>query len=341
MYSFYNWKNDHGTLNWSTFIGNIFRKRSETVKLSPDTTPRGMAAGGTSLEIPLDNLQCQVCSCNVVDPRNLPCGHWFCGPFRSCLTSMIRDNGNVECIACKQIFRNLDINALEVNERVLSKLHFENLTTKLNSIILDGYSCNEHITSILSYFCENCSVKLCNICWHKHNGSHKVIHINEKRKQLLVALLETVQRKRQLEKYQKLTNNVENLKNSLEEVSGFCEKFSEDVNASVAALQNCEKQFHTLTAKSSNMDAKHMKEFFNDISGHVERSSNQTVRSSLADLKENSRLKMGEVLDEMKHMDAHDRKNQPHSIHGLKTCFLNLKHCISNDRIHSYHYFRE
>ena len=244
------------------------------------------------------NVNCQVCLNVASDPRNLPCGHWFCGPSRNCLPSMMWDNGSVECIVCRRIFRNLDINALEVNELVSKQLEAMNLQSGAPRIrdLKEGEFCPFHSDQTMRLFCESCSRRICDICWGIHEESHKVILLQIKRRQMMLNYVGQCNLGEKLTSYDELKKQHQRPRGIIVDLLASCDLFGRHVEAKLNEILELKTRFDKLKNKDVSCNDKFVKQLYADFSAFGGQETNRYIFGLAKQLKEENAAKMKQVV---------------------------------------------
>ena len=131
--------------------------------------------------------QCPICRQVMDDPRQLPCGHSYCGPPKKCLL-ILNSNDRLLCAMCK-IEHKMVIHSLKPMygiREVLKELKqtAEAVTSKKTSS--DGFYCLDHPKFPITLWCKTCQETMCGNCvdCDKHLD-HQFVSFNQNLKKIL------------------------------------------------------------------------------------------------------------------------------------------------------------
>ena len=121
------------------------------------------------------DIECVICSENIVDPRALPCGHSYCGPPRLCLNSMINAMDGLCCAVCRtdHDLKPKDIKPLYgIRDCFLAN---SNSQTETGPDVF----CTEHKDKECSFWCIECEVMICAACTEDQHDCHPVRNLKK------------------------------------------------------------------------------------------------------------------------------------------------------------------
>ena len=140
-------------------------------------------------------LRCHVCLEEFTKsddhiPRLLPCTHTLC---TSCIKQLIRDN-KLECPECRTKHEaENEEKSFPQNKYILSQL--KRGATDNRNEEYNFQQCEEHGKE-LNLFCkqDGCNNSICRSCLSKKHFGHKVVEVEEQRKEVLLRIIETIEK---------------------------------------------------------------------------------------------------------------------------------------------------
>ncbi|XP_075254603.1 uncharacterized protein LOC142346009 [Convolutriloba macropyga] len=113
--------------------------------------------------------ECPICKDLLDDPRQLSCGHCFCGPHKKCLYTLLQPDNLLKCALCCVCHR-VSIESIAPMYGLREFLSQQRaLTTNKKaseSREPDGQClyCSDHPKTKSKYWCKNCETLLCSLC---------------------------------------------------------------------------------------------------------------------------------------------------------------------------------
>ena len=117
-----------------------------------------------------EELECVICSENLLDPRALPCGHSFCGPPRQCLTGLKSSTGGICCAICRV---DHDLKPEDIKPLYGIRECFSLKSTTR------GIPCSAHKSKECPFWCLNCEMMICNECFETDHDDHSVRNLKK------------------------------------------------------------------------------------------------------------------------------------------------------------------
>ena len=108
--------------------------------------------------------ECVVCSDILEDPRQLPCGHCYCGPPKTCMDAL-KHKSNLKCAICG-VENKISISDLKPLYGLRDYLKEQKSAISQNSEQIDNGElyCQSHKQNHLKYWCKICEDLLCVTC---------------------------------------------------------------------------------------------------------------------------------------------------------------------------------
>ena len=107
--------------------------------------------------------KCCICTDSLDDPRQLPCGHCYCGPHKTCL-EFLKVEGIYKCAICKYDHQ---INIAELKPLYGVRDFLQNQQNAIQDDSIDGafmLFCNYHPEKQVKFWCTNCENSMCVEC---------------------------------------------------------------------------------------------------------------------------------------------------------------------------------
>ncbi|XP_075246841.1 uncharacterized protein LOC142340210 [Convolutriloba macropyga] len=116
--------------------------------------------------------ECVICTEILEDPRQLPCGHCYCGPLKPCL-NMLKQNEKFKCAICS-VEHKIDIEELKPMYGLrdyLKDVKCESTGSGKSEQVSVDELCQDHNEKKIKYWCKVCEELLCGHCIS--SGKHK------------------------------------------------------------------------------------------------------------------------------------------------------------------------
>ncbi|XP_075241144.1 uncharacterized protein LOC142336303 isoform X3 [Convolutriloba macropyga] len=114
-------------------------------------------------------VNCGFCQKVLEDPIVLPCGHLYCSSqSKKCIANLLRGKRQLLCVMCNASF-NLKPDEFKPNA-YLAELILALSKLKTNQDLM----CARHEKFQKVYFCNECKIEICRVCWRNHM-KHSVV----------------------------------------------------------------------------------------------------------------------------------------------------------------------
>ena len=110
-----------------------------------------------------EDLECVICSENLLDPRALPCGHSYCGPPRPCLTGLKSSLGGLCCAICRV---DHDLKPEDIKPLYGIRECFSSKSTT------PDIPCSAHTSKECTFWCNDCETMICVDCTEDEHDGH-------------------------------------------------------------------------------------------------------------------------------------------------------------------------
>ena len=264
-----------------------------------------MAASGDNVGLNIDpkEFECSICLELLEDPRTLPCGHWFCGPSKDCLAGQTFTTGSIECAICRQVHKNIVVRDLPPNYTIRSVLEALRRQSGLsnapvtaeNTNLLDfdnsKTECSIHKGDLLSYYCEDCTQILCQQCWAGTHSEHKVILVQQKRRKMLLELLESFGFDESVKHYRKLLDDNNKRKAILRDLVKHADRLNGFLTTRSQELETIQSMADDLANKSSSCDEKFCKDLMDKLTKEMDGGEDPQIKTNFQAFKTESESK--------------------------------------------------
>ena len=115
------------------------------------------------MDAPLNLPECSICTDFLDDPRQLPCGHCYCGPHKPCL-EILKNESLYRCAICK-IDHQIIIEDLKPMYGLRDFLEEQqDVTEEALKKVPGTLFCSEHPKFPVKFWCKNCECTMCIEC---------------------------------------------------------------------------------------------------------------------------------------------------------------------------------
>lgn len=261
------------------------------------------AVDSQGLNIDPKEFECSICLELLEDPRTLPCGHWFCGPTKDCLAGQTFTTGDIECAICRKVHKNIVVRDLPPNYSIRSILEAlrnqsglpNTPVTPENTNLLDfdnsKIECSRHRGNLLSYYCEDCTRTLCQQCWADTHSEHKVILVQQKRKKMLLDLLESFGFDDVVKHYKKLLEDNNKRKAILRDLVKHADRLNSFLTSRSQEVETLQNMADDLTNKSASCDEKFCKDLMEKLTKEMDGGEDPQIKTSFQTFKSESESK--------------------------------------------------
>ncbi|XP_063714657.1 E3 ubiquitin-protein ligase TRIM34-like [Symsagittifera roscoffensis] len=196
--------------------------------------------------------ECSICTDIMDDPRQLPCGHSYCGPPKTCLDALKSDN-RLKCALCKDEYT-IEISDLKpmYGMRELLKELKQAEEEKMLKKTADRFCCFEHLNNPVSLWCKTCRQIMCAKCveCEKH-FDHEVVSFTRNLRSIIKEQVENLS-----DEWKKIMHDFE------EEILKLKFK-AKDHDRDIKRLEELE-----IEKKMNESSWNELKEFANEVEGH-------------------------------------------------------------------------
>ena len=135
--------------------------------------------------------ECVICTDVLDDPRQLSCGHSYCGPSKQCLKALLTDRKFLKCAICG-VFHEQRIEDLKPMYGIREYLEaqkkiFEKTTLPKKEFVSKILICKTHSENEAKFWCTNCEELICSDCLTSEKHLSHQFNVFEANKRLIVA----------------------------------------------------------------------------------------------------------------------------------------------------------
>ncbi|XP_075243262.1 uncharacterized protein LOC142337700 isoform X2 [Convolutriloba macropyga] len=249
----------------------------------------------------MSDFECSICCDILEDPRLLPCGHMFCGPARGCITDIGANRTIVECPNCRKTHC-INVNNLQPIYVLKNFLEGQKSASAAKTTSEPGplsevkNACEVHSEQSLSYFCEDCAITICEVCWGNDHAGHVVMLLKVKQRKEVTEAIEKADLQSLVRVYDKVIDDNRKRRQLVLEVlteTDVVNQLLASRKNDLAELENRCKEFR----ESTSAKGEHLGEsLLSDLQKHFESNSDDNIKVTIKHISQESQKKFNRFV---------------------------------------------
>ncbi|XP_075254624.1 uncharacterized protein LOC142346030 [Convolutriloba macropyga] len=207
--------------------------------------------------------ECVICTDVLDDPRQLSCGHSYCGPSKHCLKTLLIDRKFLKCAICG-VFHEQRIEDLKPMYGIREYLEaqkkiFEKTTLPKKEFVSKMLICKTHSENEAKFWCTNCEELICSDCLTSEKHLSHQFNVFEANKRLIVA-------------------------NKLEKLNHLKSDYETNIDLAISKLAQKRKLLTTFAEQESKfiLEKREIQQYWNALSRYVQKTDEMVSNEALS-----------------------------------------------------------